>query len=112
MWTKQFWLDTAERAAKTAAQSAIGVFVAGQTVLTIDWAQSGAIVGTAVLVSVLTSIASRPRRSSFVTIRMSPDSSLSMSREKPRRCAMAVLPETVSVTIRRGSTWKPAASIS
>lgn len=33
----------------------------------------------------------------MVTIRMSLDSSLSMSREKPRRCAMAVLPETVSV---------------
>ncbi|WP_311043833.1 Tn3 family transposase [Rhizobium binae] len=39
---------------------------------------------------------------------MSPDSSLSLSREEPRRCSMAVLPETVSVTIRRGSTWKPA----
>ena len=55
------------------------------------------------LTVVLTPIASRPSRSSSVTISTSPASSLSISREKPRRCAMAVLPETVSVTIRRGS---------
>jgi hypothetical protein len=35
-----------------------------------------------------------------------------MSFEKPRRWAMAVLPEIVSVTIRHGWTWKSADSIS
>lgn len=58
LYTKKFWQDAFERAAKTAAQSAIGVFVAGQTIMTVDWAQSGAIIGTATLVSVLTSIVS------------------------------------------------------
>lgn len=51
-----YFLDIIDRAARTAAQSVIGVFVAGATVMTVDWAATGAIVGTATLVSVLTSI--------------------------------------------------------
>ena len=58
MFTTAFWKDAAERAVKTAAQSAIGVFVADTTILSLDWEQAGGIVGTAALVSVLTSIAS------------------------------------------------------
>ena len=41
-----------------------------------------------------------------------PFSILSMSRENPSRCAIAIDPEMVSVTIRCGSMPKPAASIS
>lgn len=51
-------LDVIERAAKTAAQSAVGVFIADVTVLNVDWQAAGAVVGTAALLSVLTSIAS------------------------------------------------------
>ncbi|QPX62254.1 hypothetical protein SEA_LTON_19 [Gordonia phage Lton] len=58
MRTKAFWADAIERAVKTAAQSAIGVFVADVTILSLDWEQAGGIVGTAALVSVLTSVAS------------------------------------------------------
>ena len=58
MRTRAFWADAIERAVKTAAQSAIGVFVADVTILSLDWEQAGGIVGTAALVSVLTSIAS------------------------------------------------------
>lgn len=55
----------------------------------------------------LTSIALRPRRSSLVTTRTSPCSKRSIRRRKPNRWAMAVLPEMVSETMRRDSTWKP-----
>ena len=58
MFTKLFWADAVERAVKTAAQSAVGVFVADTTILSLDWAQAGGIVGTAALVSLLMSIAS------------------------------------------------------
>ena len=58
MFTIRFWRDTAERAVKTAAQSAVGLFVADQTVMSLDWSQAGAVVGTAAVVSVLTSIVS------------------------------------------------------
>ncbi|QSL99773.1 hypothetical protein SEA_ODAY_29 [Gordonia phage ODay] len=58
MFSAQFIKDAVERAVKTAAQSALGVFVADVTVVSVDWAATGAIVGTATLVSVLTSIAS------------------------------------------------------
>lgn len=54
---REFWLDLAERAAKTAAQAAAGV-LAGTTVLAIDWRQALLIVGTAVAASVLTSLGS------------------------------------------------------
>jgi len=48
----------AERAIKTFAQALVALFVAGVTILTIDWQQALAVAGTAALVSVLTSIAS------------------------------------------------------
>jgi hypothetical protein len=59
MMSKRFWRATAERAAKTAAQSALLVIGADQlNALSADWAQvAGFGLGGAVL-SVLTSIAS------------------------------------------------------
>lgn len=58
MLNKIFWADAAERAVKTAAQAALGVFVAGVTIMSVNWAEAAAIAGTAALVSILTSIAS------------------------------------------------------
>jgi ABC-type lipoprotein release transport system permease subunit len=59
MFTKSFWLDAAERAVKTFAQALLAVFlVAGTTVLNADWEQAFAVAGTAVLVSLLTSVVS------------------------------------------------------
>lgn len=55
---KHFWLATGERAAKTFCQALVALFVAGVTVLTIDWQQALGVAGTAALVSVLTSVAS------------------------------------------------------
>ena len=53
---KHFWTAAAERAVKTFAQALVALFVAGVTVLTIDWQQGLAVAGTAALV--LTSVAS------------------------------------------------------
>ena len=58
MWTVDFWKATAERALKTAAQAAIALFAAGVTILDIDWGQGFAVVATATLLSVLSSVAS------------------------------------------------------
>lgn len=53
-----FWIATSERAIKTFCQALVALFVAGVTVLTIDWQQALAVAVTAAVVSVLTSIAS------------------------------------------------------
>ncbi len=52
------WIATSERAIKTFCQALVALFVAGVTVLTIDWQQGLAVAATAAVVSVLTSIAS------------------------------------------------------
>lgn len=57
MKSKVFWHDTAERAVRTFAQSLLGVFVAGVTILSVDWIDAFAISATATLVSVLMSVA-------------------------------------------------------
>ena len=58
MYDAMYWKAVAERAVKTAAQSAIALFAAGVTILDIDLTQAAAVVGTATLLSVLSSIAS------------------------------------------------------
>lgn len=57
MWTSAFWKDAAERAIKTAAQSAIGVLTA-TSIEVIDWEAGAVAVGVATAVSVLTSLVS------------------------------------------------------
>lgn len=73
MRSRQFWEDTAERAIKTAAQAILAVFVAGVTIMSVDWVDTLAIGATAALVSVLTSIASagvrNPQSASLVAPR-------------------------------------------
>lgn len=73
MRSRQFWEDTAERAIKTFAQALLGVFVAGVTIMSVDWVDTLAIGATAALVSVLTSIASagvrNPQSASLVAPR-------------------------------------------
>lgn len=64
MFSKSFWLDTAERALKTVAQVLVAVFaVSGVTVLNADWPTALATAGTAALVSVLTSLLSAAKTS-------------------------------------------------
>lgn len=58
MYDAMYWRSVAERAIKTAAQSGIALFAAGATILDIDWAQGAAVVATATILSVLSSIAS------------------------------------------------------
>jgi hypothetical protein len=58
MWTKDFWKGLAERAIATGAQSAIAIFaVDGFDLLTVDWLGVVSVIGVAVLLSVLKSIA-------------------------------------------------------
>lgn len=61
MLSKTFWKDAAERAVKTAAQTAIaliGTELVG--VIEVDWVNIASVSGVAALVSVLTSVASAP----------------------------------------------------
>jgi hypothetical protein len=59
MFTLAFWAATAERAIKTAAQTAAGFFIVGTTgILDLDWATVGSVSGAAAVLSVLTSLAS------------------------------------------------------
>ncbi|TLF74047.1 holin [Nocardia cyriacigeorgica] len=58
MTTKKFWIQTAERATKTFAQSMLALITIGATLTDIDWSTAASISGTAALVSVLTSITS------------------------------------------------------
>jgi hypothetical protein len=61
IWTIGFWRGAAERAIKTAAQTAVAFFVVGETgVADVDWATVGGISLVAAIVSVLTSLASAP----------------------------------------------------
>ncbi|MGB3707591.1 holin [Gordonia sp. (in: high G+C Gram-positive bacteria)] len=58
MFTRRFWSDAVERAVKTGAQTLAAMFAVGVTVLSIDWTDALAVSGTAMMLSVLTSIAS------------------------------------------------------
>ena len=58
--SKQFWVDTFDRAIATTAQASIAVLTAGVTgLLTVEWVEIASIAGLAGLVSVLTSVAFR-----------------------------------------------------
>jgi r1t holin len=57
MWTAQFWKDAAERAVKTAVQVAIPM-VTATSLDQMDWQTAGLAVAGAVLLSLLTSLAS------------------------------------------------------
>lgn len=59
MFTRIFWLDAGERAARTAAQTALGLLVGSATgLLGLDWLSTGSTVATAVVASLLTSLIS------------------------------------------------------
>ena len=59
MLTKQFWIDSAERAIRTFAQALVAILGAGAVnILTIDWVQALSVAAGAALLSVLTSVAS------------------------------------------------------
>ena len=59
MLTDPMWWSCAfERAIKTAAQASLALFAAGVTILDIDWQQGVAVVVTATLLSLLSSVAS------------------------------------------------------
>lgn len=58
MWTVSFWKDAAERAIKTGAQVAIAAVTSAATLDAIDWKVAGMTIGTAVVLSLLTSIVS------------------------------------------------------
>ena len=77
MRSRQFWQDAAERAIKTFAQALLGVFVAGITIMSVDWVDALAVGATAGLISVLTSIASagakNPESASLVAPKSAPD---------------------------------------
>ena len=56
--TREFWASTAERAVRTAAQTAIALIGTDQVgLLNLDWAQIASVVATATILSILTSIA-------------------------------------------------------
>lgn len=58
--SKQFWIDTVDRAVATVAQTAVATLTAGVTgILQVDWAQLASVAGLAGAVSVLTSVAFR-----------------------------------------------------
>lgn len=51
MWTKKFWMDTAERVISTAAQAAAGAIGATALVQAVDWRVVGGTAATAALLS-------------------------------------------------------------
>lgn len=59
MWTAQFWRESGERAAKSAAQALLGLWPLDQlNVLDADWRLAGGVAGGAAVLSVLTSLVS------------------------------------------------------
>lgn len=59
MLSRAFWAGVAERAVKTAAQTAVALLAAdGVDLLTLDWRAAGVTVAGAALLSVLTSLGS------------------------------------------------------
>lgn len=63
---RSFWAGVAERATKTAAQTALAVVTTGTVIWNMDWAQAAGLAATAVAVSVLTSLADPDRTDTSV----------------------------------------------
>lgn len=62
MFTREFWVGTAERALKTVAQSVVAVLGVGAVgILSVDWVQTLSVAAAAGLASILTSIADADR---------------------------------------------------
>lgn len=58
MWTRSFWIDTAERFIRTIAQTLASIIVVGQTsLLDIDWQQTASIAAGAGLAALVTALA-------------------------------------------------------
>lgn len=64
--SRTFWAGVAERAIKTAAQTLLASLAVGQAITAIDWQAALAITGTAVVASVLTSLADPARADTAV----------------------------------------------
>lgn len=64
--SRTFWLGVFERALKTGAQSLLSVITVGSVVWGLDWKQALGLAATAVVVSVLTSIADPNRTDTAV----------------------------------------------
>ena len=58
MWTIEFWKDTAERAIKTAAQTAAAVLASDQVlgILSVDWVDTIQVAALAAVSAVLTAV--------------------------------------------------------
>ena len=57
MWTRIFWIDAADRAARTFAQALLATITIGDAVYSVDWQAGLGIAVTAAIASILTSIA-------------------------------------------------------
>ena len=57
MWTRIFWIDAADRAARTFAQALLATITIGDAVYSVDWKAGLGIAVTAAIASILTSIA-------------------------------------------------------
>ena len=64
--SKTFWNGVGERAIKTAAQSLLSVFTTGTVIWGLGWKQALGLAATAVVVSILTSVADPKRTDTAV----------------------------------------------
>lgn len=55
-WTKEFWMAALNRAIRTGAQAALSMITVGVAIFDINWVGVLGIVGTSMVVSILTSI--------------------------------------------------------
>jgi hypothetical protein len=62
MWTRSFWLATAERALKSLAQCLVGLWIGDSAfdLIQVDWRHALGLAAGAAALSVLTSIVSAP----------------------------------------------------
>ena len=72
MWTREFWIDAAERALKTFAQTLVAVIPVGAVLWEILWTDGLGIAATATVISVLTSIASGGANGTASAVGVSP----------------------------------------